>query len=183
MRGIPPPCSAAQPAQIDDMHQSSKPHPNDKTPTPAALVPLIPGLMRRARRLSGSRSEAEDIVQDTLLRLCQRLRDGSQIDDLPAYAMRTLTNGARRTWKTRPTEELEDDMATTEPEAHIRLDCADTLAAIAALPEPQRALMAYLIEGETSPASIAARTGLPLGTVMSRLARARARLRLSLKAS
>jgi len=150
-----------------------------------SLIPLIPKLMRRARRLTRSRAEAEDLVQDTLLRVCQRLRDGtdtrSEIEDLPAYAMRTLTNGARRGWARPQTEELEEDMAVTLPVAHLRLDCADALAAIERLPAPQRNLMRLVIEGETSPASIAERTGVPLGTVMSRLARARARLRLALR--
>ncbi|WP_420011596.1 sigma factor-like helix-turn-helix DNA-binding protein [Tateyamaria sp.] len=62
----------------------------------------------------------------------------------------------------------------------MRLDCADTLAAIAALPQPQRRLLELVIAGETSPRAIALATGLPLGTVMSRLARARAKLRLVL---
>lgn len=149
--------------------------------TPRHLVPLIPILIRRARRLSRSPSEAEDLVQDTLLSLCQRLEDGGTIDDLPSYAMRTLSNRARRTWRQTPTEELEDDHALTQPDALIRLDCADTLAAIKALPAPQRQLMTLVVEGETSPRAMAQATGLPLGTVMSRLARARAKLRLRLE--
>lgn len=150
-----------------------------------SLIPLIPKLMRRARKLTRSRTEAEDLVQDTLLQMCQRLRNSgdtqSEIEDLPAYAMRTLANGARRGWAKLQTEELEDDMAITLPVAHLRLDCADALAAIETLPAPQRSLMRLVIEGETSPASIADRTGVPLGTVMSRLARARAQLRLALR--
>lgn len=146
-----------------------------------ALVPLIPRLMRRARRLARNNAEAEDMVQDTLLRVCQRLRENAQIDDLPAYTMRTLSNRARRHWSVPPSELLEDDMIVVDPEAMTRLDCADALEAIAKLPERQRALMAHIIGGETSPARIAHATGLPLGTVMSRLARARARLRIALR--
>jgi len=144
------------------------------------LVPLIPILTRRARRLARSRAEAEDLVQDTLLSLCQRLQGDRTIDDLPAYAMRTLSNRARRGWRRLDTEELEDDHALTEPDALVRLDCADTLAAISTLPPPQRQLMELVVAGETSPRALANATGLPLGTVMSRLARARARLRMTL---
>ncbi|WP_147105792.1 RNA polymerase sigma factor [Tateyamaria sp. syn59] len=147
---------------------------------PRRLVPLIPVLTRRARRLSRTRAEAEDLVQDTLLSLCQRLRDGTQIDDLSAYAMRTLSNRARRNWRTQATDELEEDHALTEPDALLRLDCADTLAAIERLPKPQRQLMDLVVSGETSPRALSDATGLPLGTVMSRLARARAKLRLDL---
>ncbi|WP_299280597.1 sigma-70 family RNA polymerase sigma factor [uncultured Tateyamaria sp.] len=148
--------------------------------TPPRLVPLIPMLTRRARRLARSRTEAEDIVQDTLLSLCQRIADGKNIDDLNAYAMRTLTNRARRDWRRVATDELEEDHAMTEPDALIRLDCADTLAAITMLPTPQRQLLDLVIAGETSPRALSRATGLPLGTVMSRLARARARLRMTL---
>ena len=151
-----------------------------KHANPRRLVPLIPILTRRARRLARSPAEAEDLLQDTLLSLCQRLNDGSSIDDLPAYAMRTLTNRARRSLRTQITDELEDDHAVTEPDALIRLDCADTLDAIARLSKPQRQLMELVVAGETSPRALARTTGLPLGTVMSRLARARARLRIRL---
>jgi RNA polymerase sigma-70 factor (ECF subfamily) len=144
------------------------------------LIPLIPMLMRRARSLSRDRNEAEDLVQDTLLKLCQRLRRGRQVDDLPAYAMRTLQNEARKGWRRIGTDELHEDDALTHPDALLRLDCADTLAAVAVLPQPQRHLLELVIDGETSPRAIAAATGLPLGTVMSRLARARAKLRLIL---
>ncbi|MEO0503668.1 MAG: sigma-70 family RNA polymerase sigma factor [Pseudomonadota bacterium] len=144
------------------------------------LVPLIPALTRRARKLARSRAEAEDLVQDTLLSLCQRLHEDARIDDLPAYAMRTLGNRAQRGWRQTQTQELDEGDALTLPEAHLRLDCADTLAAVAALPKPQRQLMELVAAGETSPRALAAATGLPLGTVMSRLARARAKLRLSL---
>ncbi len=144
------------------------------------LVTLIPMLTRRARKLARSRSEAEDLVQDTLLSLCQRLREGAQIDDLHAYAMRSLSNRARRGWRQSPTEELGENDAQILPDAMLRLDCADTLAAIERLAPPQRQLMDLVVAGETSPRALANATGLPLGTVMSRLARARARLRISL---
>lgn len=148
---------------------------------PDDLVPLIPKLTRRARHLCRTAGDAEDLLQETLLSLCQRLRDGNDVDDLCAYAMRSLTNKARRHWKRPQSEELEDDMAVSSPVALLRLECRDTLAAVSALPEPQRKLMLHVINGETSPARIAEHTGLPLGTVMSRLARARAKLRLVLK--
>lgn len=147
---------------------------------PRSLVPLIPALTRRARRLTQSRAEAEDLVQDTLLSLCQHLQDGRPIDDLVDYAMRTLSNQARHNQHLQSTDELEDDHAPTAPEALLRLDCADTLAAIANLPKAQRQLMDLIVAGETSPRALANTTGLPLGTVMSRLARARAKLRLVL---
>lgn len=148
--------------------------------TPAALVPLIPKLMRRARRLSPTPVEAEDMVQDTLLSLCHRLDRGGEIEDLPAYAMRALAHNAKRVWRRPVSVELDENSLTILPDAMQRLDCADTLAAIARLPEAHRQLLEIVIEGETSPRIIAERTGLPVGTVMSRLSRARSRLRADL---
>lgn len=175
-KGAVPP-SAKTPGLVS---LSAKPQLGRMTQSIRHLIPLIPMLTRRARRLARAPSDVDDIVQDTLLSLCQRLRDGKEIEDLPAYAMRTLSNRARRGWRPQMTEELEEDVALTEPVALVRLDCADTLAAIAALPDPQRTLMEHVARGETSPRALAQATGLPLGTVMSRLARARARLRLTL---
>lgn len=151
-----------------------------RTIGPRNLVPLIPALTRRAEQLTGSRTEAEDLVQDTLLKLCQRLHDGSQINDLNAQAMRDLSKQARQRKKPDITDKLKDDHALTEPDAPLRLDCVDALAAISDLPKPQRQLMELVVAGETSPRGLSDATGLPLGTVMSRLARARAKLRVLL---
>ena len=147
----------------------------------SCLPDLMPVLQRRARRLAANPSDAEDLAQEALMRVVKKLNDGHAIDDLPAYAMRTLHNQARMLWRrARAPEELGEDDASIPPVAMARLECADTLAAIEQLPEPQCALMHMVSEGETSPATLAKRTGLPLGTVMSRLARARARLRVTL---
>lgn len=145
------------------------------------LLPLMPKLLRRARRLSDSRAEAEDLVQDTLLQLCSRLGRNPDVDDLAAYAMQTLNNRARRVGRRPPTEILEDDTASVVPNVLERLLCHEVLAAVARLPKPQRALLDLVIEGETSPAAISERLDIPLGTVMSRLARARAKLRAELQ--
>lgn len=162
------------------VRRAAKPHLDVMTYTlpPNTLTPLIPMLKRRARRLTRSDAEADDLVQDTLLRLLQRLRRKGPVDDLPAYAMRTLTNQARMAWRRPPPpEELDEADASVEPDAPLRLDCADTLRAIEELPREQARLLRMVAQGETSPAMLAKRTGIPLGTVMSRLSRARTRLR------
>lgn len=148
---------------------------------PRDLIPLIPLLKRRARRLARTAADAEDILQDTLLQLCQRMEQAGEIEDLHAYAMRTLTNRARRSWRPTLVDALEENVAITVPDPLVRLDCAETLAAIERLPKRQRDLLRLVAEGETSPRALARRTGLPLGTVMSRLARARVSLRLMLE--
>lgn len=142
------------------------------------LEDLIPLLRRRARRLTPSQSDAEDLLQDALLRVLQKLEKGQQIDALGPYAMRTLHNQARMRWRgPPPPEELEDDAVAVDPVAMSRLECADTLQAIDALPPDQADLMRLVCGGETSPAALADQMDVPVGTVMSRLSRARARLR------
>ena len=138
-------------------------------------------LHRRARALVACPHEAADLAQDTALKLWQQQRQGGDPDDLVAYAMTALRNQARSRWRARrPWQELQEDMATTPPEAPCRIACAELRAALTRLPETQSDLMALVADGETSPAELARITGQPVGTVMSRLARARASLRADL---
>lgn len=139
---------------------------------------LLPRLERRARRLSDSPEAAQDLAQEAALRLWQRLAQGKEVKQPDRYAMILLHNLARARWRRRrPQEEMQENLLVTLPEAPSRLACAETQAAIARLPEGQRRLMQLVMEGEVSPSALALRLGLPPGTVMSRLARARVRLR------
>jgi RNA polymerase sigma-70 factor, ECF subfamily len=145
---------------------------------PDPLSPIWPQLRRRARRLCNSAEEAEDLLQETAMRLMQALRDGAVIEAPDRYAMITLHNLARQSWRQRrELEELTEDTLLTPPAAPARLACAELQAAIARLPADQLHLMQLVQKGESSPRVLATLTGLPVGTVMSRLARARARLR------
>lgn len=151
-------------------------HPSPNTSAP--LVSLLPRLRARARRLTRSPGDAEDLLQDTVLKLLQALARGDEVNALDRYSMITLRNQARQNWRDhRPLDPLDEDMALTFPDAPLRLACAELEAAIDQLPEDQRSLIRLVAAGNTSPAELACATGLPLGTVMSRLARARARLR------
>ena len=135
-------------------------------------------LHRRARAMVSCPQEATDLAQDTALKLWQRQCDGALPDDLADYAMVALRNQARSRWRRRKeTVEYHDDMATSAPDAPGRIACAELARALARLPRAQGELMALVAHGETSPQALARLTGQPPGTVMSRLARARARLR------
>ena len=148
------------------------------THTPCALTKLLPSLKRYARRLSASATDTEDLAQDTMVRVISKQQQGAQIDDLPAYMMRTMHNQARMGWRKQPApEELNDDDASTPPVAMDRLICDDTLHAIEVLPDNKTRLSWMVSEGDTSPKVLAERTGWPVGTVMSRLARERIRLK------
>lgn len=146
------------------------------------LETLLPKIEKRARRLAPTRDEAEDMAQETALRLCQVLASKDVIAMPERYAMVMLHNIARQRWRgKRKTEEVTEDMLQAPPLAPARLACAELQAAIAALPTDQAALMRLVMAGETSPDALAQRLGVPKGTIMSRLGRARANLRAELK--
>ncbi len=146
--------------------------------TPDCVTHILPRLRARARRLCRTDDEAEDLSQETALRVWQALLRGDSIAALDRYAMITLHNLARSRWRARrDTQELSDDMIQIAPDAPARIACSEICAAIARLPADQADLMAQVLAGETSPQILAARHGVPVGTIMSRLARARVRLR------
>ncbi len=144
------------------------------------LNALAHRLRRRAQRLGAQPSDAEDMAQETLLRLMQRMAR-KDVDAPEHYAMIILQNLIRAGWRTRvELIELEEDSASTPPVGDSRLAVADLRAAIAVLPPEQAQVMALVLQGEFSPRAIAKQLDLPVGTVMSRLARARAKLRVQI---
>ena len=156
----------------------------DKIPAPTdvPLTELLPRLEARARFMTRDPDIAQDLAQEVVLKLWTQTQLGRQIDDMNAYAMTALRHLVASRWRTQVVcEPLEDDSAATLPEAPARIGLAETEAAIARLPQEQADLMRRVAAGETSPAALARATGLPTGTIMSRLARARARLRAELK--
>ena len=132
----------------------------------------------QARRLARTRADAEDLVQDTLLILFKRIQAGAVIENPQAYANRILRNRARRAWLRTPEAVLVEADNTYAPNWDAWFECAEVLERIEALPPVQRRLMRLVAAGETSPRALAKETGAPVNTVMSRLARARASLRL-----
>ena len=139
---------------------------------------MIPDLRAFARSLCKNPTLADDLAQEAALKLWAALREGAEVEDIERYAMTILRNLARQRWRSeKPTDPLEDESAAVSPTAPARMACADLAAAVEKLPEAQALLIHMIAEGETSPAVLAEKTGLPVGTVMSRLARARSRLR------
>ena len=146
--------------------------------TPDPLAALLPDLTRLARILDTSGDTAQDLVQETVLRLLRRAGTLDEIDDLPGYARTVLRNLYRRSHgavREHPTDTLPDE--GVPPEVFPVLALRDIVLAIETLPPDQAQVLRIVLEGETSPRRIALRTGVPAGTVMSRLARARAHLR------
>jgi len=147
------------------------------------IEPQIPALRRYAFALLRDRESADDLVQDTLERAVAawsgRHRDG----DVRAWLFKIernlflrLVQRRRRLGREIDSEALEqlpDPSADPEANTGVR----DILAGIAALPEEQRSVLLLVAVEGMSYADAAEVLGIPVGTVMSRLSRARERLR------
>jgi RNA polymerase sigma factor (sigma-70 family) len=144
------------------------------------LVELIPRLRRYARALVGERAGADDLVQDTLERAWAKLHLYRRGTDLRAWLFTVMHNvHVNRVRATRLADPLEDDMPELvqrggQPDA---LELRDLDRAIARLPADQRAVLLLVTLEEMSYEEVARTLGIPIGTVMSRLSRAREKLR------
>ena len=150
----------------------------------AALVePHIPGLRRYAYALLRDGASADDLVQDCLERVVSRWHLRRADGDLRAWLFTILRNlyisGLRHHRRRSPHTSL-DDLAVPpatdgSQEAHVMI--RDVLDGIDAMTEEHRTLILLVGVEELSYEEAAKVTGLPIGTVMSRLSRARERLR------
>jgi len=144
------------------------------------LVELIPRLRRYARALVGDRASADDLVQDTLERAWAKLHLYRRGTDLRAWLFTVMHNvHVNRVRAARATDPLDDEM----PELAQRAAQGDALLVrdldrvIARLPTEQRAVLLLVTLEEMSYEDVARALGVPIGTVMSRLSRAREKLR------
>jgi RNA polymerase sigma-70 factor, ECF subfamily len=147
---------------------------------PARLGDHIDRLFRAAWALTGSREDAEDLVQDTYVRVLARPRFLRGEDDL-GYLLRTLRNtflnrlrerGRRpRTTQLPEGRELVEQRSTTQPQR--ALEAREVFEAIAALPGDYRDVVVAVDIVGLSYREAAAALGTREGTVMSRLYRGR----------
>ena len=159
----------------------------------AQLKPHLERLYRLAFRLTGAVEDAEDLLQDVLIKLYRRRAELTSIGDLGPWLARVLYNRfiddqrRRRVRHLRLVTEARDDGAAVDqvatelpgPENQAQIDGDIILVrkALAKLsPEHRAVLLMHDAEGYKLE-EIHRVTGLPVGTVKSRLTRARARLR------
>jgi RNA polymerase sigma-70 factor (ECF subfamily) len=147
---------------------------------PARLGDHVDRLYRAAWALTGSRADAEDLVQETYARVLARPRLLRNEDDL-GYLLRALRNTfltQKRTESRRLRPDPLPDELDLVPDRHVRepqaaLEAGEVFAAIAALPDEFRDVLVAVDITGMSYKEAARALRIRVGTVMSRLYRAR----------
>ncbi len=146
----------------------------------AQIVEQLPGLRRYARALTGDAWAADDLVQDTLERASRKWllwRSGSDLRAWLFTLMHNLYLNQRRGLL---------EVQALDAQALAALAGADGVACDVAididrclqrLPAEQRAVLLLVTLEDMAYADVARVLGIPMGTVMSRLSRARRRMR------
>ncbi len=158
-----------------------------------AVARYTPALQEAARRLTGSSDEAADLVQDAVMRawtFWDRFEPGSNARAwLHRILMNTFINAYRKQRRERDLfraagEEARRDALCAVDAHHAQRDgLGDEIgAALAALAPEFRVVVELVDLGDLSYREVATKLGCPIGTVMSRLHRARKQLQESLSA-
>ena len=147
----------------------------------ATLFKSIPHLRAFAISLCGNVDQADDLVQDAILRGLSNLHRFEPGSNLRAWLFTILRNQFHTSFRKRRREAEDPDglmasMLSTLPEQDGHLDMSDLQAALARLPDKHREVL-ILIGAEGLSYEEAARVcGTNVGTIKSRMNRARSRL-------
>lgn len=158
---------------------------------PDAMVPLLPRLRRHARLLTGQAARADDLVQDTVERACRKWALWTPRDEATASLLAWLLTLMHRLYLNGLRDGREHLMDPWDEEDGPALPLHDPTPALGAALDLQRALarlspaarevLLLVAVEEYSYRETADILALPLGTVMSRLSRAREQLRTLLE--
>jgi RNA polymerase sigma-70 factor (ECF subfamily) len=145
------------------------------------ILEHIPRLRRYARALLGDRYAADDLVQDTLERAWNKYHLWRPGSDLRAWLFTIMHNvfvnqvRSKRSDIEKTMEELPDvAVRATQSDS---LEIADVERALRALPDEQREVLLLVSIEEMTYDEASRALAIPIGTVMSRLSRARERMR------
>ena len=142
-------------------------------------------LWQYLRRMTGRDDEAQDLLQDVWLRVIRgiaRLRDGSRLRGwLFGIARRALMDRLRREYAAPATSDVDSGDLVAEPEAiDNEADLAALERALDTLPAVERDVLTLFYLRDLSLAELGDVLNVPVGTVKSRLFRARKLLRAAM---
>jgi RNA polymerase sigma-70 factor (ECF subfamily) len=150
-------------------------------------MPLFSQLYNFACWLAGNRAAAEDLVQETYLKACKGFSSYQQGTNFRAWIYRILRNtyltteaGLKATASLDDDEETWTEPGTMETPESLLLAAREQeqiVRALEALPVHHREIVLLCDIEEMSYQEIGQALGIPLGTVMSRLSRARKAMR------
>jgi RNA polymerase sigma-70 factor, ECF subfamily len=146
-----------------------------------AMLAAIPSLRAFAISLSGNVDRADDLVQETLLRAIANIHSFQPGSQMSAWLFAILRNQFRSEYRKRR-REVEDadggyvDSLRSPPEQPSRMELGEFRAALARLPLNQREALLLVGAAGFSYEEAAAISESALGTIKSRVNRARARL-------
>ena len=144
------------------------------------IVELIPRLRRYARALVSDRARADDLVQDTLERARNKFHLWRPGSDLRAWLFTVMHNVHVNQVRASRDHAVLDDEGPEMAVAAVQgasLEIRDLERALALLSPEQREVLLLIALEDMSYAEVAAMLDIPIGTVMSRLSRAREKLR------
>lgn len=145
------------------------------------LTQLMPMIRRFAYSLTGSRHDADDLLQNTIERILSRgVPDDVELAKwafrvcrniwIDEYRARKIRNNAARL------PELEEPTVDGEHMVYQQITLNEVNSAMEKLPDDQRSILALIAVQGMSYKEVAETLSIPMGTVMSRLARARVAL-------
>lgn len=155
----------------------------------ASVQPSLPHLRRYARALTGDRARVDDLVQDTLERAWIKFHLWQPTLAIWPWLFAIMHNvfvNQVKTHARRQHAALSDEDAerlVARPNQNDMLEVDELTRCLALLPVEQRAVLLLVSLEDMDYSEVAQVLDIPIGTVTSRLARARARLRLLLEQS
>jgi RNA polymerase sigma-70 factor (ECF subfamily) len=144
------------------------------------LLGIIPDLRAFARFLAGNPTEADDLVQDTVVRALNAYDHFDLNTNIKAWTFTILRNIRINSYRKRRFEELDEvTMLTMSAPANQEdsLELKEVLSALESLPPAQREVITLVRAGGLSYEEAAVIMGCKLGTIKSRVNRADAALR------
>lgn len=144
------------------------------------IIDHVPALRRYARVLTGDAWTADDLVQDTLERACRKWllwRTGSNLRAWLFTLMHNIYLNQRRSAVPVQVVDIDTLHEGLQAPAHDPDGALDMERCLLRLPAEQRAVLLLVALEDMAYADVARVLQIPVGTVMSRLARARTRLR------
>jgi RNA polymerase sigma-70 factor, ECF subfamily len=144
----------------------------------ADLLSLVPFLRAFTRVLCGGRDYADDLAQDTLVRAWQARSSFAPGTNLKAWLFTIARNGfyshGRRAWRQMPwDQESAERIDACDGDADSSLELSDLRRALSCLSDEQREALLLIGAGGFSYEEAAEISGCAVGTVKSRVARAR----------